>query len=143
VQEVFLAVAGHIDDFSPSGPASSFRGWLWTISRNQIRLYYRKQRDRPRATGGSDAHRDLNEVPDLLQQVEEISVDQSRQSQVHRALESIRHDLEPQTWQALLRVTLGGHSAADVAAELAMTPAAVRQAKYRVLCRLHDEIGGC
>jgi hypothetical protein len=29
----------------------------------------------------------------------------------------------------------------EVAEQLGMSAAAVRQAKYRVLCRLHDELG--
>jgi hypothetical protein len=33
-------------------------------------------------------------------------------------------------------------SAAEVGTELGMTPAAVRQAKYRVLCRQQEELDG-
>jgi DNA-directed RNA polymerase specialized sigma24 family protein len=33
-----------------------------------------------------------------------------------------------------------GASATEVGTELGMTPAAVRQAKYRVLCRLREEL---
>src|SRR5439155_1036936 len=33
LQEVFRAVAGKIEDYA-QGPGSTFRGWLWTITRN-------------------------------------------------------------------------------------------------------------
>lgn len=141
-QEVFLAVATHLDRFGKRGDESSFRGWLWTISRNQIRLFYRKKKVRLEAPGGSEAQRILQQQPDLLDQSVEPSSATSRKSLVHRALELIRHDFQQQTWQAFLRLAVAGQSAVEIAEDLGMTPAAVRQAKYRVLSRLHDELGG-
>jgi RNA polymerase sigma-70 factor, ECF subfamily len=140
VQEVFLSVASNIDGFCHSGPSASFRGWLWTIARNQIRLFYRKKRHRPDAVGGTDAHRVLEQFPDLAEQNAEPSADSSRQSLVHRALGLIRQDFQDQTWQAFWRLTFSGQSAAQIGADLGLSPSAVRQAKYRVLCRLHDEL---
>jgi DNA-directed RNA polymerase specialized sigma24 family protein len=35
-----------------------------------------------------------------------------------------------------------GHSAAEIALDLNLSVAAVRQAKYRVLCRLREELAG-
>jgi RNA polymerase sigma-70 factor (ECF subfamily) len=141
-QEVFMAVATHVDRFGHRGGESSFRGWLWTIARNQIRLHYRKKKVRPEAQGGPDAQRMLQEQPDLLDQTIEPSSATSRKSLVHRALELIRQDFQQQTWQAFLRLAVAGQSAVEIAEDLGMTPAAVRQAKYRVLCRLHEELRG-
>jgi RNA polymerase sigma-70 factor (ECF subfamily) len=138
VQEVFLSVAANIDGFCHSGPSASFRGWLWTISRNQIRLFYRKKRARPEPIGGTDAHRVLEQYPDLVERAP--SAESSRQSLVHRALGLIRRDFQDQTWQAFWRLTFSGQSAAQIGAELGLSASAVRQAKYRVLCRLHDEL---
>ena len=64
----------------------------------------------------------------------------ARTGLVHRALELIRGDFREPTWQAFLRLTLGDQTAVEIAADLGLTPAAVRRAKYRVLCRLHDEL---
>jgi len=41
-----------------------------------------------------------------------------------------------------LRVTMDGHTTSEVAEELGLTASAVRQAKYRVLCRLREELAG-
>ncbi len=35
-QEVFSAVAGNREGFCGEGPNASFRGWLWTITRNNV-----------------------------------------------------------------------------------------------------------
>jgi len=58
-----------------------------------------------------------------------------------RALELIRREFEPRTWHAFWRTTVDGRATADVAAELQMSPGAVRVAKSRVLQRLRSELG--
>jgi RNA polymerase sigma-70 factor (ECF subfamily) len=50
-------------------------------------------------------------------------------------------EFEERTWQAFWRTAVDGRSAADVGAELGMTPGAVRVAKSRVLHRLREELG--
>jgi RNA polymerase sigma-70 factor (ECF subfamily) len=140
VQEVFASVARNIGTFRHDLPDSSFRGWLWTITRNQVRLHFRHNKARPQALGGSDARRLMEQHPDLVDRDGDPSGLDSHASLVHRAVQIIRGDFQPQTWQAFWRVVIEDRPAADVAEELGMTPAAVRQAKYRVLCRLHEEL---
>jgi RNA polymerase sigma-70 factor (ECF subfamily) len=140
VQDVFTAVARSIDTFRHDEPGSSLRGWLWTIARNQVRLHYRRLKNRPEATGGSDANQQLHELPDLLTHDDEPSRSDSHASLVHRAVQLIRQDFQPQTWQAFWRVVVEEQAVSDVAQDLGITPAAVRQAKYRVLCRLQEEL---
>jgi RNA polymerase sigma-70 factor (ECF subfamily) len=144
-QEVFLAVAAHIQTFDHIAPGSTFRGWLWTITRNQVRLFHRKRQGHAVARGGTDAHRLLAEQPELVDDESTVEPNDfdAKKSLVHRALELIRHDFQQQTWQAFLRFAMTGQSAVEIAEELGMTPAAVRQAKYRVLTRLHDELERC
>ncbi|HCO22386.1 MAG TPA: hypothetical protein DIT97_04730 [Gimesia maris] len=55
-----------------------------------------------------------------------------------RQIESL---VEPTTWQAFLRTTVGGESSTDVAESLGLTPAAVRKAKSRTLQRLRKQLG--
>ena len=143
VQEVFCSVAGKIDSFRMDEPASSFRGWLWTIARNEVRLHYRNQRDRPEVFGGTEANNLLQQQPDLLDRDEGPSGFDARKSLVHRALQLVRQDFNEQTWQAFWRFTVDEQSAAEIAEDLGMNPAAVRQAKYRVLCRLREELESC
>jgi RNA polymerase sigma-70 factor, ECF subfamily len=140
VQDVFLAVSMNVAKFDHEGATATFRGWLWTITRNQIRLFHRKRKGQEQATGGTDANDAIQQYSEILEQADEPAGFDSRRSLVHRALEIVRDDFNEKTWQAFLRLAIHGEPAADVAADLGMTPAAVRQAKYRVLCRLHDEV---
>lgn len=139
VQETFLAVASHVDRFAQS-EASTFRGWLWTITRNQVRLHFRKHQAISLGVGGSDANNALLQYPAAVEQDEEPAGFDANGSLVHRALEIVRADFNERTWQAFVRVTISGEQPCNVAADLGMTSGAVRQAKYRVLSRLHDEL---
>ncbi|MBI1902412.1 MAG: sigma-70 family RNA polymerase sigma factor [Planctomycetia bacterium] len=141
VQEVFRSVAGQIDGFQHGGPQHTFRGWLWTITRNAVRQHFRRSASRPQAAGGSAALEHMQGIPDQEAPSSEAAseVPSGIQSDlVHRAIEIIRGDFEERTWQAFWRTAVDGQPAPQVADELDMTPRAVRQAKYRVLARLRE-----
>jgi RNA polymerase sigma-70 factor (ECF subfamily) len=59
----------------------------------------------------------------------------------HRALELVRGEFEERTWQMFWQTVVDGRTPADVAADLGVSAAAVRQAKSRVLRRLKEEAG--
>ena len=60
---------------------------------------------------------------------------------MHRALELIRAEFEERTWQAFWRSAVEQQSTAEIAADLRLSPASVRQAKSRVLRRLRAILG--
>ena len=70
-QEVFTAVARNVDRFRHDHPDATFRGWLWMITRNQIRLHFRRAKQRPTAQGGSTANLLLAEDGQLTGDVAE------------------------------------------------------------------------
>jgi RNA polymerase sigma-70 factor (ECF subfamily) len=139
-QEVFRSVAEHIADFRRDRAGDTFRGWLRTITRNKIHDHFRRQQRQPAAAGGSDMQRQLLDVADPLDEADP-SENALLSRQLHQALESIRPDVEEQTWTAFWKVQMENREPRDVAVELGMTPAAVRKARYRVLQRLREEIG--
>ncbi len=147
VQEVFRSVFQGIGQFrgaAESQSGGSFRGWLWVITRNQVRLSVRRSAGVPQAVGGTDAqirfaeHADAATVIDLNDSEPDAEATQTRL--LHRALDLIRGDFNDSTWTAFSRATLQGHSIQEVAAELGLTENAVRQAKFRVLRRLREEL---
>ncbi|HVS37891.1 MAG TPA: sigma-70 family RNA polymerase sigma factor [Gemmataceae bacterium] len=139
-QEVFRSVAEHIAGFRRDRAGATFRGWLRTITRNKIHDHFRRAHDRAVAAGGSDAQRWLLAVPAAPEEEDAEEAGLLHQ-QVRRAVEALRGEFEPRTWQAFWKVQMEGESTADVGAELDMTAAAVRKAKLRVLRRLREELG--
>jgi len=139
LQEVFLAVWQGRTGFAREQPGQSFRGWLRIVVRNKIADHFRKKCALPLAAASQGA---LDEIAALTGSSTGSGSEQRRLRQLFdRALETIRADFEPATWRAFQLSALQERPAAEVARELGMTAAAVRQAKYKILRRLRAELG--
>src|SRR5438045_859740 len=64
VQEVMTTLVRELPQFHYEGERGSFRGWLRTITVNRLRHFWRARQSRPRATGGSDFARQIQELED-------------------------------------------------------------------------------
>lgn len=137
-QEVFQAVARGLDGFRRDRPDDRFRGWLWTIARNKIRDHFRHRLGTAAAVGGTEAHQQLQQLPDRPEELEAASEGVAQLAR--RAIELLQTDFEPHTWQAFWKTAIEGRDTREVADELAMTCQSVRQARYRVLRRLRSEL---
>ena len=134
-QEVFQAVSVNIIRFRHGRAGESFRGWLRTITANKVRDHFRRRQKDVKAN---------NEGVNDTQVPESVVDDEPSSSNelAHRALSLIQTEFESRTWQAFMGCAVSGRTAADMAAELRMTVAAVHKAKSRVLHRLRRELDG-
>jgi RNA polymerase sigma-70 factor (ECF subfamily) len=137
-QEVFQAVAKGLDGFRRERSGDTFRGWLRGITRNKILDHYRRGARGAAAQGGTDAHRQLQQVAD--EPLPEDTED-DLSGLYRRALELVRGEFEERTWEMFWRSAVDGQAPADIAADLGVSAAAVRKAKSRVLHRLREEVG--
>ena len=92
------------------------------------------------AIGGSVARERFLAIPDGDASSAAETGNQEKAILVNRVLDLIRNEFEDRTWQAFWRVTVECQPSDMVAESLEMTPAAVRQAKSRVLRRLREEM---
>jgi RNA polymerase sigma-70 factor (ECF subfamily) len=115
----------------------SFRGWLRVITTNKFLEKQRKMR--PETMSPDDPR--LGELVDPAV-LEPFWEREYRQALVARAMELMQSKFQPTTWRACWEHVVSGRSAAEVAAELGLTPAAVYVAKGRVLRRLRTELTG-
>ena len=90
--------------------------------------------------GGSTALAGLHAIVDPIPLDDPTEPDHAA-SLMHRALEQIRDDFVETTWDLFWRATVLGHPTDLIANENGVTPAAVRQAKSRVLRRLRKQLG--
>jgi RNA polymerase sigma-70 factor (ECF subfamily) len=143
-QEVFRAVATHLESFRKRTLRDSFRGWLKTVTINKINDQYRRTARQPVAEGGSDALVRLQNWPQTPHDEpggSNLGELAAERQVLRHCLEEIRSEFEPRTWNAFWRTAVDGLSAADAGQELSMTAGAVRVAKSRVLARLRAELG--
>ncbi len=140
IQEVFAAVARDIPRFRRDRPGDTFRGWLRGVTRNQVLMHFRRNQGRAFAEGGSDAYRRLQEVPELTgDPAEGEDIEMSRL--YLQALEQVRREFQEPTWQAFWLSAIEGRPTSALVRELAMSAAAIRKAKSRVLRRIKEELG--
>lgn len=142
-QEVFRVVAGKIGQFDPKRKLNAgFRSWLWGITRLRILEHFRVQGRHFSAMGGPDAYDQIQRLEQQSAEPAEINGNSSQQLIVQTAIDVLRAESEPSTWQAFWRMAVDGQSASDVGDELGMTPKAVRQAKFRVTRKLRLLLDG-
>ena len=137
-QQVLHSVSRSIDSFSKRNGEGSFRGWLFTITRNLVRNHLARTLRGPRAQGGTSIQIRLLDEPDQI--VEESLTGTTPALEIQTILDSVRSEFDERTWQCFWSVAMLGQSAVEVAERLGMNPAAVRQAKYRVTKRLRRDL---
>jgi RNA polymerase sigma-70 factor (ECF subfamily) len=135
VQEVFSVLLQKLPEFSYDR-GRSFRAWLRTLTLN-------KWREKQRRAGGRREEGD-DALPHLAgtDPAEEVWEAEYQQCLVRRALEIMQREFQPATWKACWAMVVEERPAAEVAAELGLSPGAVRSAKFRVLSRLREELEG-
>ena len=138
VQETLTALLRGINQYDEN--VGAFRGWLWTVARNQMIDLARRQAQQPLATGGTDFHQQLQQIPEQLP-ADDTQEQVAWRCVLNRAMEQVRVDFEPGTWQAFWLVTVEGLSPAEAAAQLNTSAGAVRTARSRVVRRLREVIG--
>lgn len=142
MQEVFSKAATAVHQFQ-SQTTGSLRAWLWVITQNKVRDFCRKQNHQINGMGGTEANFKFTQVVDDHSDADddELTGEVENNRLLHRALEQIKVDFQPHTWQAFWLTTVEGNETRDVAEELGLSPNSVRQAKSRVLRRLREQLG--
>jgi RNA polymerase sigma-70 factor (ECF subfamily) len=115
----------------------SFRGWLWTVTVNKCREKQRRQAANP-----LPPQTEALQVVSIPDPAEAVGEEEYRQYLVRRALEVMRIEFQPATWQAFWECVVNERPATDVAGELGLSENAVYLAKGRVLRRLRRELDG-
>ena len=140
MQEVLRSVARNAGRMEYDPKRGTFRGWLYTVTRNKVYNFLSGQRNRPRAVGDSGAQERLDAVPDReVERDDDWDIEYQRRLS-SKAMDAVKHEFQPNTWKAFWGTAVEGRGAQEVGAELKMTPGAVYVAKSRVLARLRDEV---
>lgn len=132
VQDVLVVLVRKLPEFRYDR-RRSFRSWMFTVLKN-------KWQDR-RPTNESFALLETDE-PEAPAEADSIEEREYRQYVLNRALQLMKAQFAPSTWQACWETVVKGRPAADVASELGITTNAVYLAKARVLAKLRQELDG-
>lgn len=137
-QEVLLLLLNKLREFRYDSQGS-FRAWLRTVTLNKFNELQR--RPNPAIAKGGESSGGLSGIPDLSQ-ADDFWDREYSEHLVRQALEIMRSNFEPTTWQACWEHVVSGKSAAEVGQQLGLSEGAVYVAKSRVLRRLRQELDG-
>jgi len=137
--DVMRSVSAAIARLDYDRNQGTFRGWLFTISRNKIFNFLSARRIRPQGSGDTDTNRLLNSQPDDRDSADTWELEYQRRL-ASLAMERIQREFQESSWQAFLLTAVEGQSAGEVAKQIGLSPGAIYVAKSRVLARLKEEV---
>lgn len=139
VQDVLRSVSSAIGRLEYDRNQGTFRGWLFTVTRNKVFNFLSARKIRPQAAGDSGTNRLLNSKPDSSDGSEVWELEYQRRL-ASIAMERIKSEFQDNTWQAFWLTAVEGIPASDAAQQIGLSPGAVYVAKSRVLARLKSEV---
>jgi RNA polymerase sigma factor (sigma-70 family) len=137
-QEVLSRLAQSLPGWHYDPDRGAFRGWLFTVVRNQFRKLLQRRGRHVQSTGDTTAQRALLEqaAPDGADAWNE----EYRRRLFTWAAEQVRPEIDATAWQAFWLTGVEGQPAKEAASRLGMTVAAVYMAKSRILARIKEQI---
>jgi RNA polymerase sigma factor (sigma-70 family) len=139
VQEVLRRVARAIPRFEYDRSRGSFRGWLLTVTRNELRKIAGRKNHEARGSGDTQVRGVLEQQPETS----EPDADWDREyrwSQFQWAAERVKPEFREATWTAFWLTVVEGREIEHVARELKVSVGAVYIARSRVIARIRQEI---
>ncbi|MEQ1827203.1 MAG: sigma-70 family RNA polymerase sigma factor [Pirellula sp.] len=141
LQETLLSVARSLPQFHSNPGSGAFRAWLKRIAERRISDWLRVHSEQPNGIGGSSIAYRLMQLPGPFDESKsEIANYTDASRSILEILEAIKPSYEPKTWQAFERCVIDGKETAEVATEIGLTPANVRQIRSRILRHIRQAL---
>jgi len=132
-QEVCIRIARGLGSYRGERTGDHLHRWVRAIVRNQVADYFRTRERRRRVEAADAAQCMLAQVADARGETVDSSEETAERKRIlYRAMGIVRALVEPRSWEAFCAVVLERREPREVAAQLALTPHALRQAIYRV-----------
>jgi len=141
MQEVLRSVARNASRMEYDPNRGTFRGWLYTVTRNKIYNFLSSTKNKARGVGDAASQERLESIADRngddSDALWELEYQRGLSAQ---AMDRVKHEFQPNTWRAFWGTAVDDRSAEQVGRELKMSVGAVYVAKSRVISRLRDEV---
>ena len=139
MQDVMRSVSTAIGRLDYDRAQGTFRGWLFTITRNKVFNFLTARRNRPQASGDTSTNRLLDSHPVTNDGADIWEVEYQRRLAA-LAMERVKKEFQENTWQAFWLTAVEGIAAAEVSRQIGLSTGAIYVAKSRVLARLKEEV---
>src|SRR5205085_2176746 len=140
MQEVLRSVAStvHRLDYDPG--RGTFRGWLFTVTRNKVFNFMEGRSRHVQGSGDARVHQRLEQHAEEDGTLAADWEADYQRAMVAQAMAKIKGEFQSATWEAFLQTAVGGSTPAQAARRVGLSVGAVYVAKSRVIARLRQEI---
>lgn len=138
VQQVMIAIAGHMEDFKYDREAGQFRQWVKTIANNKIRDHFRRRSTGVKTEALPSADGAASDRPEL----EELWEKEWRVQEILRCLDQVAIDFAPRRVEAFRLYVLQGVSSEEAARQTGLTRGHVYVTRAEILARVRERING-
>ena len=139
VQEVMRLVSRSMPGFQYDRARGSFRGWLLTVTRNELRKMAGRRGRQTSGSGDSQVHGLLEQQPEGAHDEEWDR--EYRWNLFLWAAERVKGDFREASWRAFWRTIVEGQEIDAVARDLNLSAGAVYIARSRIIARIREEVG--
>lgn len=139
MQDVLRSVSNSIGRLEYDRQRGTFRGWLFTITRNKVFNFLSARKNRPQGSGDTATNKLLDTHPGDAEGADQWELEYQRRL-AGIAMDQVKREFQTSTWQAFWLTAVEGKQASDAARETGLSSGAVYVAKSRVLARLKDVV---
>jgi RNA polymerase sigma-70 factor (ECF subfamily) len=140
MQDVLRSMSNAVNRLDYDPVRGTFRGWLFTVTRNKILNYLDRRKRHVQGSGDSRLQQRLEQLPDSD---ENLSADWEADYQralAAQAMERVKGEFQSATWEAFVQTAVQGLTPSAVAGAIGLSVGAIYVAKSRVIARLRQEI---
>lgn len=139
MQDVLRSVSATIARLDYDRSQGTFRGWLFTVTRNKIFNFLSARKIRPQGSGDTTTNKLLDNHPQSEDGADTWEMEYQRRLAAI-SMERVKGEFQENTWRAFWLTAVEGVAAAEAAKQTGLSAGAVYVAKSRVLARLKEEV---
>jgi RNA polymerase sigma-70 factor (ECF subfamily) len=140
MQDVLRSVSGAVNKLDYDPLRGTFRGWLFTITRNKVFNFLEGRSRRVQGSGDSRMQQRLEQEAEADGTMSADWEADYQRALAAQAMERVKSEFQTATWEAFLQTAVEGRAPAQVSARIGMSVGAIYVAKSRVIARLRQEI---
>src|SRR5438132_2740427 len=140
MQEVLRSIASAAARLEYDPARGTFRGWLFTVTRNKVFNFLESRSRRVLGSGDSRVQQRLEQHADADGALSADWEADYQRTLAAQAMERVKGEFQAATWNAFLLTAVEEQAPSQVAGRVGMSVGAVYVAKSRVIARLRQEI---
>jgi RNA polymerase sigma factor (sigma-70 family) len=140
MQEVLRSLSSAARRLEYDPARGTFRGWLFTVTRNKVFNFLESRSKRVLGTGDSSMQRRLEQHAGSDGDLSADWEADYQRTLAAQAMERVKGEFQAATWDAFILTAVDGRTPAQVSARVGLSVGAIYVAKSRVIARLRLEI---